>query len=105
MDEVKARELGEKVFTDQAKRLEPGPGKPDISDRRTFMSLFTTSNLGLGIKHTGAGSRKSREQVKFRDALFEVAKQGPDPGMDEVWCPIASSLWPKSSIRAAHIFS
>ncbi len=105
MKKMKARELDKKLCTAQAKRLELESGKPQKHLRRSYIKLFTTSTLGLGIKNTGAGSRASRDQSSFRAALFSLANQGPEPADDAVWCPIAGSVWPETSITAAHIFA
>ena len=105
MEEMKSRELDQKIFTAQAKQLEMESDKPDKSMRRSFMKFFTTSSLGLNIKDTGAGDRPSSDQSNFRASLLEVSKQRLRPGSESIWCPISGSHYHASSINAAHIFA
>lgn len=105
IEEMKARTLEERLCNTQAERLKLEKGSTLTAGRRAFMKLFTTSTIGLGIKNTGAGARPSEDQTSFRNALFDVAKQGPDPGFSEVWCPISGSMWHKDQMTAAHLFA
>lgn len=105
MEDMKARELDRKIFTTQAKRLEPEPNKPEKSLRRSFLKLFTTSTLGLRIMDTGAGDGPSSDQSNFRAALLEKSNQRLRPGSESIWCPISGSYFHISSINAAHLFA
>jgi HNH endonuclease len=68
------------------------------------MALFTTSKMGLGIMHTGAGERPKDLQPAFRfDLIREYGAKHPEE--DWVWCPITSNWWPRFDTRAGHLFA
>lgn len=67
------------------------------------MKLFTTSKLGLGILHTGAGKRSPDEQTLFRTSMIrEYGAQRP--GYDHLWCPVLGDWRDNRSVVAAHLF-
>ncbi|KAJ5534969.1 hypothetical protein N7527_001223 [Penicillium freii] len=71
--------------------------------RVSFMKLFTTSKLGLGILHTGAGRRNPDEQTLFRTSMIrEYGAQRP--GYDHLWCPVLGDWRDNRSVVAAHLF-
>jgi HNH endonuclease len=102
-ERVRAQELQLDIMTKQARRLDT-KGKKRRGIRASFMALFTTSKMGQGIAHTGAGERPKNLQWSFRTDLIKeyIAKH---PKEDWVWCPITSTWWPRAHTRAAHLFA
>ena len=66
------------------------------------MKWFTKLPQGLGI---AAGRRDTKLQSRFKQELVEAHNTAhPEPGRDEMWCPILATYVHKSAIKAAHIF-
>lgn len=106
--ELHAKDRQRRLCQEQAERLAVDSKDTSGSLRRSFIRLFTTSKLGLGILSTGAGKRGSRRQSRFRKELIETYNSRyPDNDVDNsdlLWCPILSSWMDKNGTCAAHIF-
>lgn len=106
MVEMKAHELEEKLCAKQAERLSIDQDPQSKSLRRTFMQLFTTRSLGLGVLKKGIGKRNSQDQSNFRSNLitsYDAAH--PNPQSDTLWCPITKQYHDSPLITASHIFA
>ncbi|RYP10128.1 hypothetical protein DL764_000838 [Monosporascus ibericus] len=65
LDKMEAARFEKIRYKKQAERIaKRGPL------RRAFQALFTTSQIGLGIRNIGIGKRSRREQSEFRDSLI-----------------------------------
>ncbi|KAL2223429.1 hypothetical protein M432DRAFT_587350 [Thermoascus aurantiacus ATCC 26904] len=72
--------------------------------RASFMKLFTTSKMGLGIKSTGAGDRDDKMQNDFRREMIQVyGSLHKTEGW--IWCPVLGDWCHKNDTRAAHQFA
>ncbi|KAB8272818.1 hypothetical protein BDV30DRAFT_239130 [Aspergillus minisclerotigenes] len=101
-EEIRSREVTKKLARKRQEDLE------EMSKGRTlrasFMKLFTTSKMGLGIADTGAGKRDRSAQTKFRQDMIE--KYGAQhPEEDFLWCPILGQWVSDDHITAAHLFA
>jgi hypothetical protein len=104
--EMKAAEVDEKICERQAKRLENSAAKPAGNLRRSFIELFTTSTLGLGITFTGRGKRNADLQDQFRKSMIqEYNAHDPNPKRDFLWCPILKRWITQEGATAAHLFA
>lgn len=66
------------------------------------MKWFTRLPLGLGVTE---GRRNTKLQSRFKQELVEVyGTAHPEPGRNEMWCPVHGRYIDKASIKAAHIF-
>jgi hypothetical protein len=68
-NEMRALEVEKSICDKQAEKV--STASREKSTQRSFIQLFTTSVLGLGITHTGAGRRDTSVQSKFRSDLLE----------------------------------
>ncbi len=105
--ELNAKHQQRRLCQDQAEQLALDSTDASSSLRRSFIRLFTTSKLGLGILSTGAGKRKSRQQSKFRTELIEAYNaRGDGAAGDEefLWCPVLATWVHQSCATAAHVF-
>ncbi|KAN0076604.1 hypothetical protein V8E54_006746, partial [Elaphomyces granulatus] len=78
-----------------------------LTQRRSYLELFLSSNLrGLGVI-SGIGKRNSDDQNRFRqDLIIAYNASNPDPGWeDTLWCPVLSKWMSASAMAASHIFS
>jgi hypothetical protein len=100
-EKIQAQEQTRKICEDRVAKLQNAP--PRRSLRASFMKLFTTSTMGMAIKDTGAGSRDTSEQAKFRGTLIEVheAKHPTEPWL---WDPIMGDYIQEEDVQAAHLF-
>jgi hypothetical protein len=104
-EQLYALETDERLFRAQAKRLSTG-GKIEKSKRRSFIELFTTSKIGLGINNTGRGRRDTSDQSRFRAACIKAYNASdPDPKTGLHWCPVIKTWVPQSITKAAHLFA
>ena len=77
---MKSHELEEKLCEKQTKRLEIAPDAHHKPLQRSFMQMFTTSPLGLGILKAEMRKRDSSVQRNFREALIKDSNaEHPDP--------------------------
>lgn len=94
------------LCNEQAERLSTSSFNAGSSLRRSYIRLFTTSKLGLGILGTGAGKRGSRTQSIFRKDLIEYYSstdlEHTKKGL--LWCPILGDWVEKNFACASHIF-
>ncbi|KAI9765070.1 MAG: hypothetical protein M1839_005617 [Geoglossum umbratile] len=105
-DQLKAQQVDEKMCERQAQRLKNPVDGSEGSLRRSFIQLFTTSKLGLGITSTGAGKRDSRMQSTFRSTMIEAYNsRDPNPLHPWLWCPILSTWVNSVNATAAHLFA
>jgi len=101
---LKAAQLDKDLCERQHKRLKQDKD-PEQTKRRTFLKLFTTSKMGLGIMDTGAGNRKAAQQAMRQLLIEKYNAAGPDPKRNIIWCPILK-IWERASCTtAAHIFN
>ncbi|GAB1200486.1 hypothetical protein APSETT444_009859 [Aspergillus pseudonomiae] len=70
--------------------------------RESFMNLFTSSRMGLGIA-TGMGPRDSSVQSNFRRNLLADYESVGENGL--VWCPIIQDWFHSDFMTASHLFS
>jgi hypothetical protein len=107
-EQFRALEADERLFRAQAKRVDTGTTGREIgkATRRSFVELFTTSKLGLGITNTGRGRREASAQRRFRAACIKAYNaSNPDPKKQFLWCPIIRDWFPRVSTCAAHLFA
>ena len=100
-EQIKTYEIDYKVYERQKARLESGG--PEKSMRRSFIELFTTSKIGLGINTAGQGRRNASEQSKFRDAL--ISAYDSRNAQNWIWDPIIKKYVSKFDAKAAHLFA
>ncbi|OJJ44490.1 hypothetical protein ASPZODRAFT_168752 [Penicilliopsis zonata CBS 506.65] len=100
-EQIRAQKHRVASFQSQSAKL--SLSKPRRSLRESFMKLFTTSPVGLGIK-TGAGARDGHIQSNFRSGLIRDYQSMHSDGM-HAWCPILGDYYPSRAMTAAHIFS
>ncbi|KKA18479.1 hypothetical protein T310_7576 [Rasamsonia emersonii CBS 393.64] len=84
-ERIKAHKVQQRICSQRSENLAE-KGKRSL--RASFMKLFTTSKMGLGIKDTGAGNYGS-QQPEDEDLL---------------WCPIMRKWTPSKQMKAAHLF-
>ncbi|KAE8164545.1 hypothetical protein BDV40DRAFT_298344 [Aspergillus tamarii] len=101
-EEIRSREVTKKLARKRQEDLE------EMSNGRTlrasFMKLFTTSKMGLGIADTGAGKRDRSAQSKFRaDMIERYGAQHPEESF--IWCPIFGQWLSAEGVTAAHLFA
>ena len=101
--EMKATEVGETICKRQSKVLSSVDSIKKAT-QQSFIKLFITSSLGLGITNTGAGRRDSSQQSRFRSDLIEVYN-AKHPRSEYIWCPIFGDYFPKNATTAAHLFA
>ena len=104
--EAYAKDKQRNLCNKQAERLSTSSHDEASSLRRSYIRLFTTSKLGLGILGTGAGKRGSRTQSTFRKQLIEYY-DSVDPEHAKrrlLWCPIIGDWVESVNLYAAHIF-
>ena len=99
--QMKAYETDEKVYKRQKTRLESGGQRRFF--RRSFIELFTTSKIGLGINTAGQGKRNSTEQSSFRDSLIKAYDSKNSE--DYLWDPIIKDYVTQRDAIAAHLFA
>ena len=104
--EEDAIEKQRELFNQQAERLTASSIDSEMSLRRSFIQLFTISELGLGNLGTGAGQLGSRRQSKFRKALIEYygSADSNRPKSGLMWCPIIGKWFIGYHTSAGHIF-
>ena len=108
LEELRAQQADEKICLRQADRLKREGNKADKgrSLRRSFVKLFTTSKLGLGITSTSAGKRSSSAQGEFRTNMIDVYNsKDPDPRKRFLWCPIVKDWFDARFTSASHLFA
>lgn len=98
--QIRAQQHRTASFTAQSEVLMLN--KPKRSLRETFMRLFTTSSIGLGIS-TGTGKRDGGFQADFRSQLLNDYASLDETG-DWAWCPILHKYLPHRNVTASHIF-
>jgi hypothetical protein len=104
LQQLKSHQADQKIFTRQKLRLESGG--PQKSLRRSFMELFSTSKVGLGMTIGGQGRRDSGEQSRFRAALIQAYNSRyPDPHRPWLWDPILQKFVSEQNAQAAHLFA
>jgi hypothetical protein len=100
-EQTRAHEERAKIWETRSKEL--SLERPKVSLWQSFLALFTTSAMGLGIK-TGAGKRDSSIQSNFRQQLItDYTGYGQKPRT--AYCPILQESFPLDEMVAAHIFS
>ncbi|KAJ5918166.1 hypothetical protein N7454_010541 [Penicillium verhagenii] len=100
---IKAQEKNRDICKQRVEQL-------TVSDRgsrlrASFVKLFTTSKMGLGITSTGTGSRPTDKQSAFRADMiskYNAQREGED---NLLWCPILGQWHDSESIVAAHLFA
>lgn len=102
----KAWAIKENIYSKRAAELKTTDKEHSL--RRSFMQLFTTSTLGLDIKHAFAGKRNSSLQSNFRRDIIE--KQGlrdPRGGqyVNHVWNILTGKYELEDGFVASHIFA
>jgi hypothetical protein len=103
--EIKAREVDETICKRQSKILSSVDSIKKAT-KRSFVRLFTTSPLGLGITSTGAGRRDPSQQSCFRSDLIKAYNvEHPVSKSEYIWCPIFCDYFPKDTMTAAHLFA
>ena len=101
---LKAYEAEERIFERQKLQLESGGAKRSL--RRSFIELFTTSTVGLGIKSAGQGSQDSKDQSKFRSAIISAYdSRDPNPNTSFLWDPILKKFISELDTQTAHLFA
>ena len=102
--QIKAYEAEERMFERQNVRLAAGGAKKAL--RRSFLELFTTSKIGLGINSGGQGKRDSGEQSKFCAAIVAAYdSRDTNPQSQWLWDPILKKFVSEQNARAAHLFA
>ena len=101
MQRIKAQHTETKLYTKRKEELEGEEGKRSL--RASFMKLFTTSKMGLGIMNTGAGKHDSQAQSAFRDELITVGNARHETN-DWLWCPVLGDWCSNIDVEAAHLF-
>ena len=105
-EQLKAQELDGRICAKQARRLarEGHPGA--LSLRRSFIQLFTTSKICLGITSTGTGKRDSGLQSDFREKLVcRSNSKHPDTRRKFLWCPVLKDWFVEELTTAAQLFA
>lgn len=104
-EQLRALEADERLFNAQAE-LVSANREMEKSKRRSFIELFTTSKIGLGIANTGRGRRDTSDQSRFRAACINAYNASdPDPKTKLLWCPIIKTWVPQDLTNAAHLFA
>lgn len=103
VDKVRASHYEKEIYRKQATKVQEGG-----AIRRTFQALFTTSQLGFGIRKSGVGKRTRSEQSKFKTSLIDFYGAGTvDPKKPKVLLSIHDTATGqeriKSTITAAHL--
>jgi hypothetical protein len=101
-NEMRALEVEKSICDKQAEKV--STASREKSTQRSFIQLFTTSVVGLGITHTGAGRRDTSVQSKFRSDLLDAyGASHPNPKSEHVWCPVFGNyVYPTT---AGHLFA
>ncbi|CAG8395724.1 unnamed protein product [Penicillium salamii] len=99
--QTKAHEVSQKICEKRKNDLHTRTRSRGL--RASFIKLFTTSKLGLGISYTGAGRRNPDDQTLFRaNMIRDYGAQRP--GYDHLWCPVLGDWRDDRTIVAAHLF-
>ncbi|KAI1251458.1 hypothetical protein MGN70_006026 [Eutypa lata] len=103
VDKMKAARYERIIYQQQAERIEKGG-----LIRRSFQSMFTTSQMGVGIQKTGVGKRSRSEQSKFKNSLINFYDAATtNPKKHKVILSLHDSATGrellKNAITAAHI--
>ncbi|KAJ5679166.1 hypothetical protein N7462_007410 [Penicillium macrosclerotiorum] len=101
-EQIEASEQYKKICRRQIAEL--GQKARSRSLRASFMKLFTTSKMGIGVLTTGAGKRNSSEQSEFRKGLIQ-AYEAKHSEQNWLWCPIMGDYLDPKDMVAAHLFS
>ena len=103
--QVKAYEADKNLYGRQKMRLERKGYTKSL--RRSFLELFTTSKIGLGINSSGQGKREASLQSKFREAVIDdYDSKHPDwPRNETLWDPVLGVYIPATDTQAAHLFA
>ncbi|KAL1846747.1 hypothetical protein Plec18170_009038 [Paecilomyces lecythidis] len=101
-EQIRAQEYRVRSFSAQSKALSLDSKKRTL--RGSFMKLFTTSTLGLGIQEGTGEKRDSAIQRDFRTKLLEKYESLDETG-EYAWCPILHQYIAQENTTAAHIFS
>ncbi|KXG52810.1 uncharacterized protein PGRI_080660 [Penicillium griseofulvum] len=99
---IRAQEQSKKICQKRLSDLDPEA--PRRSIRASFVKLFCTSKMGLGITSTGAGRRKSDQQSRFRSQMIEKYNAKHDL-YDHLWCPVLGDWRDSEDVVAAHLFA
>lgn len=104
-EQIKSFELDERKFAEQERRAMLDPNALDC-DKRGWLESFTTSTMGLGIRHTGHGKRDTTARDRFKSSLIaDYQSKHPDERRDLLWCPVHHKYQPPGAVTAAHIFA
>jgi hypothetical protein len=99
--QIKAHQVKSQICNQRSEQLTE---KGDRSMRASFIKLFTTSKMGLGIKDTGAGKRDGKLQTDFRKEMIKVYGSQHE-SEDLLWCPIVGKWTNPKDMKAAHLFA
>jgi HNH endonuclease len=99
--QIKAHQVKSQICNQRSGQLTE---KGDRSMRASFMKLFTTSKMGLGIKDTGASKRDGKLQTDFRKEMIKVYRS-QHKSEDLLWCPIVGKWTNPKDMKAAHLFA
>jgi hypothetical protein len=99
---IQAHTLQRRICSEKVDKLANTSNKRSL--RASFMKLFTTAKMGLGIKNTGAGKRDREVQNEFRQQLIKVY-DCKEPNEDGLWCPILRRYCPSRDMIAGHLFA
>ncbi|KAJ5462911.1 hypothetical protein N7475_007855 [Penicillium sp. IBT 31633x] len=100
--QIRAQEKSQKICQQRIEALALEAPKRGLI--ASFMKLFTTSKMGLGISSTGAGRRDLDKQSKFRsDMIKEYNAQRS--GYEHLWCPVFGDWRDSEQVIAAHLFA
>jgi len=102
LERIKAYKVQRRICNQRSEKLRE---KGSRSLRASFVKLFTTSKMGLGIKDTGAGKRDGKLQSQFRKAMIDAygSRHPTEEGL--LWCPILERWTPEKEMTAVHLFS
>ncbi|KAF7719778.1 HNHc domain-containing protein [Penicillium ucsense] len=104
LQQVNAQQSLCKITKRRAQAKFPRNKARSAKQAESWLTLFTTSKMGLGITGTGAGQRDSSAQSNFRAQLIEKYGAQHETESKWLWCPILHSWESSSTIKASHIF-
>ncbi|RWQ91615.1 hypothetical protein C8Q69DRAFT_122967 [Paecilomyces variotii] len=102
LERIKAYKVQRRICDQRSEKVGE---KGSHSLRASFVKLFTTSQMGLEIKDTGAGKRDGKLQIQVRKATIDAYGSRHPTEEDLLWCPILERWTPESEMTAAPLFA
>lgn len=103
-EQIQAHKVQHRICSQRLEKVtDNGTGKRSL--RASFMKLFTTSKMGLGIKQTGAGERGRWIQMDFKTSCIDAYEAGKPREKTPLWCPVLGEWCDRGDVRAGHLFA